>query len=248
MRVRSRSRIAWPTSTYEADSFTNRSPAWSTMIAPGIDRSHTENCRAPSGETNAGPHQASSISAVSAPSAIPSLTRSPVSPRLADDHSSPAGWWSRRKAPSRAKPPAASRTPRRARTRVSSPSCAAEHDADDAAGLDDGLDDRRRAAGARRRTAVAIAISCADEREPGRERLPPARTPGRRAAEHGHRAPEIGGAAERARQRREVAGLRRERRAPRARACVASSGPSDPPVDDLRPRCCARPCRPGASG
>src|SRR6266540_3373573 len=84
------------------------------MIEPGNDRSRSVNTAMPPGSSSAGPHHASSIRAVAAPTAIPARMPSPESVGAAMLHVAltGCGWYCWRMSSLRAKPPAASSTPR----------------------------------------------------------------------------------------------------------------------------------------
>ena len=106
----------WPRSTYDSDSLANRSPAASTMIEYGKDRSPTMNPGPSpgSGATDA-PHQASSISWRAAPASA-AISMGP--PRLpgAPDGEPSIPWYFWRHSLFWSNPPPASMTPCRART------------------------------------------------------------------------------------------------------------------------------------
>ena len=84
------------------------------MIEPGNDRSRSVNTAMPPGSSSAGPHHASSIRAVAAPTAIPARIPSPesVGAAMLQVALTGCGWYCWRMSSLRAKPPAASSTPR----------------------------------------------------------------------------------------------------------------------------------------
>ena len=82
--------MACTASTYGADSLTNRWPAPLTRTQPGRLRSARQKY-GPPGSGIDGPHQASSISPVSAPRSRPARIPSPVFPGAPVVHSVPIG-------------------------------------------------------------------------------------------------------------------------------------------------------------
>ena len=82
--------MACTASTYGADSFTKRRPAPLTMTQPGRLRSARQKY-GPPGSGIAGPHQASSISPVAAPTSWPATIPSPVFPAAPVVQSVPTG-------------------------------------------------------------------------------------------------------------------------------------------------------------
>jgi hypothetical protein len=86
----SASYMACTASTYGADSLTNRWPAPLTSTQPGRLRSARQKY-GPPGSAMDGPHQASSISPVAAPSSSPARIPSPVFPAAPVVHSVPIG-------------------------------------------------------------------------------------------------------------------------------------------------------------
>ena len=129
--------MACTASTYGADSLTNRWPAPLTRTQPGRLRSARQKY-GPPGSGIDGPHQASSISPVAAPSCWPATIPSPVFPAAPVVQPVPIGdrWYLRRISSLRSNPPVAISTPRLALSTACSPVTDHPHAGDPAVGDD----------------------------------------------------------------------------------------------------------------